>query len=379
MNSTVVIDFADQLWSCGNNINGQLGLGDFENRNILEKINMAEETNFKKVSAGRNFMVALDYNGVIWVCGDNTQGQLSKGFLNNENETPGEHAFLNKIEIDKFFIEVSAGHDFFFAIDDEGYLWSCGNNRKGQLGQNDKTKNFTMLTQIPNTNKFLSVSCGGKHILALDDNNEIWGCGHNDIGQLGVNNNTKKIYSLIKIDLNIKVKLVTCGYNFTFLIDSENTLWSCGNNHFGQLCLGFDYDDTDEIFVYTFTKVFSQTLFKYVSCGNYHTLALDVDGNIWSCGDNKQGQLGLGDYTKRKSLTLSNFNNAVAVSCLGFHSLVIDSNSHLWTCGSNDFGQLSFGTESPPKKNIFENVVSDVAFLVNQKFINEKYIKSANF
>ena len=32
-----------------------------------------------------------------------------------------------------------------------------------------------------------------------------------------------------------------------------------------------------------------------------HSLFLDENGNVWSCGLNEQGQLGMGDYTNRKT------------------------------------------------------------------------------
>ena len=34
---------------------------------------------------------------------------------------------------------------------------------------------------------------------------------------------------------------------------------------------------------------------KRVSCTQNHSIALDTSGNIWTCGNNTQGELGLGN------------------------------------------------------------------------------------
>lgn len=82
-------------------------------------------------------MVALDYNGSIWICGGNESGQLSQGFANLFGQRIEEHKILHKIEIDTQFIDVSAGKtNYFFSIDSDGHLWSCGSNKHGKLGQN---------------------------------------------------------------------------------------------------------------------------------------------------------------------------------------------------------------------------------------------------
>ena len=38
---------------------------------------------------------------------------------------------------------------------------------------------------------------------------------------------------------------------------------------------------------------------KVVSCGNYHTMIIDLNNNVWAFGYNDYGQLGLGDNQNR--------------------------------------------------------------------------------
>ena len=40
------------------------------------------------------------------------------------------------------------------------------------------------------------------------------------------------------------------------------------------------------------TKVPGLSQIEDIACGNWHVLALDVNGNVFSCGSNKHGELG---------------------------------------------------------------------------------------
>lgn len=83
------------------------------------------------------------------------------------------------------------GETKFIAIDDEGNLWTCGNNRSIQLDLNVFTKvifvncgimkmkifrqlglndelDRKVFTQVPNRENFIMVSCGYHHTAAID-------------------------------------------------------------------------------------------------------------------------------------------------------------------------------------------------------------------
>ena len=84
----------------------------------------------------------------------------------------------------------------------------------------------------------------------------------------------------------------------SLILKNDGTLWECGYNEFGQLGLG---DNTNRT---TFTQVTTNVGdIKQVYCGFNHTFILKNDGTLWSCGYNEQGQLGLGDDTNRTTFT----------------------------------------------------------------------------
>jgi len=80
-----------------------------------------------------------------------------------------------------------------------------------------------------------------------------------------------------------------------------------------------------------------------IAAGQYHTLAVKMDGTVMAWGRNNYGQLGDGTTTDRRTPVVSNFTNAIAVAT-GNHTLTLDIYGNLWGVGLNANGQLGNGT-----------------------------------
>lgn len=78
-------------------------------------------------------------------------------------------------------------------------------------------------------NKFISVYCGVLYTIALDENGNIWVCGDNKYGQLGLGNNDER-YIFTKIISSEKFKNISCGIGYTVALDFHDNIWSCGTN-----------------------------------------------------------------------------------------------------------------------------------------------------
>jgi hypothetical protein len=68
----------------------------------------------------------------------------------------------------------------------DGSIYGCGYNLRGQLG-NGGTTNTSTLTAMTNTigKTPVSISCGTDHTLVLMSDGYVYGCGYNYFGQLG--------------------------------------------------------------------------------------------------------------------------------------------------------------------------------------------------
>ena len=100
-----------------------------------------------------------------------------------------------------------------------------------------------------------------------------------------------------------------------------NDLWSCGQNTNGQLGLGTVVHRSSPV------QVGSLTNWKLVSCGLYNTMSVKTDGTLWSCGYNNYGQLGLGTVVHRSSpVQVGLLTNWKLVTGGGYHTVAISSN-----------------------------------------------------
>jgi alpha-tubulin suppressor-like RCC1 family protein/peptidoglycan/xylan/chitin deacetylase (PgdA/CDA1 family) len=129
------------------------------------------------------------------------------------------------------------------------------------------------------------------------------------------------------------------GSDFALLIKPDGSLWSWGENTYGQLGLG----DTATIHVVA-SRVGDKTDWTAVACGDYHSLAVKADGSLWSWGANSFGQLGLGDTDARTTpAQVGTDNDWIAVAGGDRHSMALKSDGSLWAWGVNGYGQLGVG------------------------------------
>lgn len=167
MSSYYIIDSKHNIWSCGDNEYGKLGLGDFKKRNKFQKINSKRK--FIAIANGSYHFMVLDDNGCIWSCGCNEDGQLG---LNNFDD---QHK-LKPIDNKTNFVLVCSGSFHSVALDESGSIWSCGDNGYYKLGLN-KEGIVNTFEKISTNNKFKQISCGSHFTVALDNSGLVWYCG----------------------------------------------------------------------------------------------------------------------------------------------------------------------------------------------------------
>lgn len=137
---------------------------------------------------------------------------------------------------------------------------------------------------------------------------------------------------------DIDFKFVSFHETHVATIDEDGNIWTRGTNKYGQLGLG-DTQDRKK-----FNKVISEVNFVSVCCGPYFTVAIDENNDIWSCGYNHYGTLGIGGHDNKNFFTKIKSECAFkSVSCGSNFFAALDSNGDIWTCGDNWCGQLGSG------------------------------------
>ena len=230
-------------------------------------------------------------------------------------------------------------------LSDDGTIHSFGRNAEGALGLGHNN-DISLPTPIPNLPKIKLISCGWNFTVCVDHEGFVWSFGKNNAGQLGTGNTT---------NFNVPQKLqdippvlsVSCGSEHTLMITTDSNLWSCGRNDFGQLCHGnedFIQKNRGKEGRFSPQKTPFSNIAK-ISAGSYHSLFQNNKGEIFGCGNNQYGQCGLGHF-KDPQITPSLINappNIVHFVCGSYHNLFLDSEGNVFSVGQNNFGQLGLG------------------------------------
>ncbi|AYV81199.1 MAG: chromosome condensation regulator [Harvfovirus sp.] len=124
-----------RLMSCGNNQYGQLGLADYKSRNLFCDI-PGIGTNIVELACGSHYIVIRMTDGKLMGCGYNVNGELGLGDYANKN------SYQEIRDIPKNIKKVECGPNHTFLELTDGTLMCSGYNIYGQLGlHHNKTRN----------------------------------------------------------------------------------------------------------------------------------------------------------------------------------------------------------------------------------------------
>ena len=321
------------IWGWGSNTQGQLGLGDTNNR--WGPVQIGSDTDWTRVSVGMDFVLAIKSGGTLWSWGSNMSGQLGFGYAGGVPETSP-----TKVNDNTDWAEVAAGNSHSLARKTDNTLWSWGANGSGQLGKGDSSSGYYSPTPVTInfSNDCAQIAAGNNHSLARKTNGTIWAWGDNIFGQLGQGDNTNdsNCWSPRQIQAATDWAQVAAGGFYSLARkDTTGALYAWGANSQGQLGLG----NTESYYSPTVVPSFAC---KSVRAGASHAIAYKNDGSLWTWGDNMQGQLGLGHTITPISSTtqVPGFSNCAFVNAGNMFSVAVKQDGTLWTWGSNYNGQL---------------------------------------
>ena len=334
--SSIAIQSNGTLWAWGENIQGELGLGDLTNRS--SPVQVGTLSTWSQVTNGGTSvasMAAIQSNGTLWMWGINSYGQLGVGSAGTIISTPVQVGSLST------WTQVSIGNSFTVGLQNNGTIWTWGNNSFGQLGtQNFNNRSSPVQVAPYYVNNWSAIRAFGSSVLALQSSGSLWGWGLNSYGQLGT---TYTSYSPVQISLYGASgwKLIIGGDQSTAMLQNNGSLWTAGLNSFGQLGTinQTNYSSLIEIGARPWTRIFSSAFALYF-------LGIQNDGSLWGSGSNSYGQLGVGSSGANISspVQIGAFNLWSQLSASPSHVLAIQSNGVLWAWGNNSFGQLGVGS-----------------------------------
>jgi alpha-tubulin suppressor-like RCC1 family protein len=342
------------LYAWGKNEYGQLGNNTTTNSNAPVAVSLGAApagTRFVWVSAGASHSLALAADGTLYAWGDNASGQLGTGTTINSSAPvavrPGATPAGTR------FVQVSAGSNYSLALAADGMLYAWGHNPNGELGNNTTTDSnapvAVSLGAAPAGTRFVQVRAGRYHALALAADGTAYAWGYNASGQLGNGSrSSSKVPVAVRLGaapVGTRFVQLSAGSDHSLALAADGTLYAWGYNYYGQLG-NYGTANSNVPVAVSPGAVPAGTRFAQVSAGDNYSLALAADGTPYAWGYNTSGQLG-------NNGSISDRTSSVPVAVLapaatgyaqaaagGNHSLGLRTNGTLYAWGYNAYGQL---------------------------------------
>jgi cysteine-rich repeat protein len=321
----------DTVKCWGDNTSGRLGLGDQIARGarpseVPDLLPAVELDPFWKplvIAAGEAHTCVLRTDDEAQCWGENAQGQLGVGDTDDRGDEPFEMGnALPTVPLGAgriaYVIAVGARHNCVLFTDGDVKCW--GDNEKGQLGQGD-TQNRgddpdelgDKLAPVDLGLRALALAAGDAHTCAVLEDHVVKCWGTNDYGELGIGSNAHRgdvllngQLALVPVDLgsgNTAYSLVA-GKHHTCALLQDQSVKCWGANGKGQLGVGYLFGalgDLPSEMGDNLPRVDlgAGRLVSWLAAGDLHTCAFFNDSTVKCWGDNDYGQLGLGDVRRR--------------------------------------------------------------------------------
>ncbi|KAJ6236229.1 hypothetical protein M0813_27983 [Anaeramoeba flamelloides] len=159
----------DQLYASGSNYRGALGANKKGGLVPLPVYVHDKVTKIFAGSAGTNSFFITSKPDLLYACGNNLNGELGIGSTRSQNKPAVVKNFLGS-EI----LTVKSGNSHTILINKKGQTFSCGHTRKNGLGV-EKTI-FTLIPELKKK-KAVQLATGLRRTLVLTDQNELYGWG----------------------------------------------------------------------------------------------------------------------------------------------------------------------------------------------------------
>ncbi|KFQ29210.1 X-linked retinitis pigmentosa GTPase regulator, partial [Merops nubicus] len=317
---TAIVTGNGKLYMFGSNNWGQLGLG---SKNTVSKptcVKALKPEKTKLAVCGRNHTLVYTEKGNVYAAGGNNEGQLGLGDTEERTTFHLISFFTNQHKIK----QLAAGSYTSAAVTEDGQLFVWGDNSEGQIGLADEAC-VSVPRQVDVGKPVSSISCGYYHSALVTGDGELYTFGEPENGKLGLLPEQLKNNRVPQPVLGImeKVNKVACGGEHTVVL-TETDVYTFGLGQYGQLGHGTFIFETS---VPKSVKHLRRLKICNITCGENHTAVIAENGLLFTFGDGRHGKLGLGEenFTNRFDPTLCyNFLRftVLLVGCGGCHMLV---------------------------------------------------------
>jgi alpha-tubulin suppressor-like RCC1 family protein len=291
------------LWAWGKDAYGTLGIN---NRlaNRSSPVQVGSLTNWEKVIVSQSTAYAKKTDGTIWAWGINLSGGVGDGTKINRSSP----------------VQIGASTDWAYvgyasAVKTNGTAWSWGFNFYGNVGDNTTISRSSPVQIGSLTNWLYPLAIDSNLKLFIKTDGRLWGFGSNFSGQLGNGTTNIQYSSPVQIGASTNWAGGSSGTSHSMAYKTDGTLWAWGSSTFyGQLGLGnrISYNTPQQVGALT-------NWATEVIAGAESTLAIKLDGTLWSWGQGSNGRLGLNSLISRSSpVQVGGLDKWISIGGLGY-------------------------------------------------------------
>ena len=176
------------LWCWGWNLEGELGIGNTTNQELPQQVITPASTGWASIAAGGNHTCATRSDTTLWCWGDNLEGELGIGNTANQELLPTQ---VTSPATAGWSSASSGG--FHTCATRTHALWCWGRNDSGQLGIGSTAgQDLPRRVRVPTSTGWSLIALGTFHTCATHTGHTLWCWGNNLQGQLGIGSTTNQ-------------------------------------------------------------------------------------------------------------------------------------------------------------------------------------------
>ncbi len=363
---SALLTSSGRLFMWGWNSNGQLGDGSTTNRlspvEITNRFSLQEDERLTQVSLGGAHSAALTSEGRVFVWGWNGHGQIGDN-TTLQRVLPTDITAQFLLSPSERITNVVMGGQFSTALSSAGRVFTWGDNRSGQLGDQtftsrERPTDITPQFNLGSNDAMVMLAMGSAHAGALSQQGRVFMWGSGDQGRLGDGVNVDRtvnapinITAQFNLSSSERVETLVLGGSHTGAITSLGRVFMWGWNGHGQLGDNTLTSRTNPQDITAQFGLRSEETLQSLNLGGQHSVALTSEGRIMIWGDRTQGKLGqtsLSDQTSPILLELderlSDFEIVRTISVGLDHTAFVSNTGRVFLWGANRRGQIGNDT-----------------------------------
>ncbi|KAG5897066.1 hypothetical protein JTB14_025882 [Gonioctena quinquepunctata] len=293
---------------------------------------------------GEQTLFAVTADGKVYATGYGAGGRLGIGGTDSVL-VPTLLESIQHVYIKKIAVNSGGKHCLALTADNDVYSWGEGDD--GKLGHGTRTSCETpKLIEAIQGYEVIDIACGGAHSAAITSTGHLYTWGKGRYGRLGHGDSEDQLKpKLVEALLGYKVIDVACGSGDaqTLCITDDDNVWSWGDGDYGKLGRG----GSDGCKVPMKIESLAGLGVIKVECGSQFSVALTRSGSVytWGKGDYHRLGHGTGDHVRRpKKVAALQGKKIISIATGSLHCVACSDEGEVFTWGDNDEGQLGDGT-----------------------------------